>query len=384
MREIEIWGDLMCAISIGDRRLGKGFPTYIIAEVGSNHNNDFDTAKEMIKVAADAGVDAIKFQTFSADKHYSRYSPNFGYLSENKNHLSTYELIKSLEMNRDWHQLLIDDAYKYGITFLTSACDYHAVQDLYDLGMQAFKVASFDLPDLELIRFMAHFKKTMILSTGMANYIDIQRAVDVCREVGNEQIILLQCTSLYPAPFALSNLSAIDTLKRSFGVEVGYSDHTIGDHVSIAAVALGAHVIEKHFTLDKSQSGPDHRFAIEPSDLKEMVKKIRNIESAIGSGFKFGPHKEEQEMFEKGRRSIHTARCMKVGDVIRREDLCIKRPGYGIEPSMIEVLVGMVVQTNIKKDHWITWDDLKKKVKHEGETINFVDRGRRNSSSISH
>ena len=347
-------------IRIGNRILGQGHPTYVIAEAGSNHNGDFDIAKKLIKAAADAGADAIKFQAFRAKEHYSKHTPDFTYLQKNGYQQSTYELIHSLEINRDWHAPLMEYAQSCDITFLSSACDKEAVDQFDQLNMTAFKVASFDLPDIHLIRHMAKCGKPIILSTGMATYSDIQTALKVCYEEENKEIILLQCTSLYPAPAYLSNLAAMETMRKAFNCPVGYSDHTLGDHIPLAAVALGACMIEKHFTLDRKLSGPDHSFAMEPYDLKGMILKIRELEAAIGDGIKNGPYEEEKEMCEKGRRSLHTKRVIHAGEAITRDDICIKRPGYGISPHLMEGLIGMIACRDIPEDHWITWEDFKR------------------------
>lgn len=347
------------SVSISGRLIGTGYPTYVIAEAGSNHNHDFEMAKALIKAAAEAGADAIKFQAFRAKEHYSKHTPGFTYLQKHRHQQSTYELIHSLEINRDWHAPLMEYAQSCGITFLSSACDKEAVDQLDQLNMTAFKVASFDLPDIHLIRHMARHRKPIILSTGMATYSDIQTALKVCYEEGNKEIILLQCTSLYPAPAYLSNLAAIVTMRKAFRCPIGYSDHTLGDHIPLAAVALGACVIEKHFTLDRNLPGPDHSFAIEPYDLKEMIRKIRELEAAIGDGIKNGPHEEEREMYEKGRRSLHARNAVAAGEIITRENICIKRPGYGIPPVFLENIAGMTARKDILEDHWISWEDLR-------------------------
>jgi sialic acid synthase SpsE len=346
-------------VQINGKSIGCDYPTYIIAEAGSNHNHDFEMAKALIKAAAEAGADAIKFQAFRAKEHYSKHTPCFTYLQKQGHQQSTYEVIRSLEINRDWHAPLIEYAQSCGITFLSSACDKEAVDQLVRLNMAAFKVASFDLSDIHLIRYMAKCGKPIILSTGMATYSDIQAALKVCWEEGNTEIILLQCTSLYPAPAYLSNLAAMETMRKAFNCPVGYSDHTLGDHIPLAAVALGACMIEKHFTLDRNLPGPDHSFAVEPDDLKKMIRKIRELEAAIGDGIKNGPYKEEMEMYEKGRRSLHTKRIIHAGEAIRRDDICIKRPGYGISPHFLESLIGMIVCRDISEDHWITWEDFR-------------------------
>ena len=339
-------------VRIADKWVGDDCPCYIIAEIGSNHNQDYELAIQSINEAAESGVDAVKFQTFRAKDHYSKHAPGFTYL-EGKN---TYELIESLELNRDWQQSLAKHAKSKGVEFLTSPCDSSAIEELIKIDLSAYKVASFDLPDQRLISEMAKTNKPLILSTGMADLEDIENAVNSSTAVGNEQIILLQCTSLYPAPVNLSNLRAMRHMRNIFGCLTGYSDHTLGEHISLAAVSLGACVIEKHFTLDRTLPGPDHAFAIEPDELSNMVSHIRDIEISMGDGEKSGPRLEEQEMFEKGRRSIHAAVDIKAGDIITESMLKIKRPGYGIQPKMWDVLIGRKAKQDIQEDYWITWD----------------------------
>jgi len=334
--------------------VGEDSPCFVIAEIGSNHNGNYDQAVRLIDSAADAGVNAVKFQTFKASSHYSKYAPGFGYL----NNISTYELINSLEINREWHKPLKEYAESIGLVFMSSPCDIEAVEELNQIGMAAFKLASFDLPDLSLIKVMAKTGKPLILSTGMANWMEIQNAIKVANSVGNHQISLLQCTSLYPAPIKLSNISAMKTMKDAFDVVVGYSDHTMGEHICLAAVAQGASIIEKHFTLDRGLQGPDHQFAIEPKELKLMMQHLREVESAVGDGVKLGPHDEEQEMYEKGRRSLHATQNICAGEVISEDMLTIKRPGLGIEPFLKQNVVGRVVQQDIKQDEWITWEKI--------------------------
>ncbi len=335
-----------------ERLIGDGQPCFVIAEIGSNHNHDFGLAKQMIDAAAEAGVDAVKFQTFRADSHYSKRAPGFSYLNDR----NTFELVKSLELDRSWHAPLKEYSESRNLVFLSSPCDAEAVDELDQLGARALKIASFDLSDLGLMHHIARTGRPVILSTGLADWMDIQRAIDACKEEKNENIVLLQCTSLYPAPAYLSNLRAIKVMRDAFGVLAGYSDHTEGDHVCLAAVALGACVIEKHFTLDRKLSGPDHPFAMEPKPLKQMMERLREVESAMGDGAKTGPRPEEQEMFEKGRRSLHAKCRIAKGEIIVREMITTKRPGLGIQPYLLDMVVGRVARWDIEEDQWITWE----------------------------
>lgn len=334
------------------RWIGADQPCFIIAEIGSNHNNDFNLALKLIDAAADAGVDAVKFQTFRAQNHYSRCSPGFTYLND----CCTFDLIKKIELDRSWHSPLKEYAESCNLMFFSSPCDVEAIDELDDLGVSAYKVASFDLSDLELITYMAKTGRPIILSTGLSDWMDIQRAVDACRKVGNDKIVLMQCTSLYPAPAYLSNLRAINVMRDAFSVLTGYSDHTEGDHTCLAAVAMGACVIEKHFTLDRKLPGPDHPFAIEPESLKQMVHRIREVEDAIGDGNKSGPRPEEREMYDKGRRSLHAKCRIAKGEKITLEKVIVKRPGLGVEPYLLDVVIGRVARIDIEEDQWITWE----------------------------
>lgn len=334
------------------RRIGDGQPCFVIAEMASNHDQDFGVATALIDAAVEAGVDAVKVQTFRAVSHFSKYAPGFSYLKN----CNPFELIKSLELDRSWHAPLKKYCESRNLVFLSSPCDVEAIDELDALGTPAFKVASFDLTDLTLIRHMARTGRPIILSTGLADWMDIQRAIDACRQEGNDNIVLLQCTVLYPAPAYLANLRAIKVMREAFGVLTGYSDHTEGDHVCLASVALGACIVEKHFTLDRKMVGPDHSFAIEPGELKRMMQRLREIEAAMGDGAKTGPRPEEQEMFEKGRRSLHAERRIAKGEVITPDMLTSKRPGLGIAPYLMNVVVGRMARTDIEADQWITWE----------------------------
>lgn len=342
---------MTCPMS-SSRRIGDGQACFVIAEVASNHNHDFGLATALIDAAAEAGVDAVKFQTFRAATHFSKYAPGFSYLD----HRNPYELIESLELDRTWHARLRAHCERRNLVFLSSPCDVEAIDELDALGTPAFKVSSFDLTDLTLIGHMARTGRSIILSTGLADWMDIQRAVDACRQEGNANVVLLQCTSLYPAPASLANLRAMQVMRDAFGMLTGYSDHTEGDHICLAAAALGACVIEKHITLDRTLPGPDHAFSMEPAELTQMMRRLRDVEAAIGDGGKTGPRAEEQEMCDKGRRSLHARERIARGEVITADMVTAKRPGLGIPPYLMNVVVGRVARTDIEADQWITWD----------------------------
>jgi N-acetylneuraminate synthase/N,N'-diacetyllegionaminate synthase len=338
-------------VKIGNKKVGKEHPTYIIAEIGSNHDGNIKIAKKMIDKAADAGADAVKFQTFKAEKLFSKKTPKISTYKK-----KPFELIKSLEMPREWHKELYDYTVNKNLHFLSSPFDYEAVDELYDVGVPAFKIGSCEITDLELLGYIAKKNKPIILSTGMATLGDIEDALDIIRSKGNDNILLLHCNTLYPAPPRIVNLNAIQTLSTAFKIPVGFSDHTMGIHISIAAVAKGAQIIEKHFTI-KRRPEPDHFFSIEPEELKIMIKNIREIEVAFGSGRK-ERSKEEDENYEKGRRSIIAAREIPEGKIIEREDLIVKRPGMGIHPKYINIVVGRRAKKKIYYDDWITWDKI--------------------------
>jgi N-acetylneuraminate synthase/N,N'-diacetyllegionaminate synthase len=341
----------MKPLKLGDKLVGDGYPTFVIAEAGSNHNGSLEQAKKLIDVAVEAGADAVKFQIYTAENLYSKYTPEFSYL-KGKN---TYELIKSIETPRDWIKELARYCEEKNIHFLASAFDFEAV-DLLDKYSPAFKIASFEITDLELIKYAAEKRKPMIISTGMANLGEIEDTINAIKSVGNEDIILLHCNSLYPTPVEIVNLKAMETMKTAFKVPIGFSDHTLGIYIPLAAVAIDACVIEKHFTLDRNLPGPDHSFAIEPDELKEMVRCIREVEKAKGNGIKEKSKLESEEMYITARRSIHAKCGIPKGTKITRDMLIIKRPGYGIKPKFIDLVVGREAKKDIKEDEWISWE----------------------------
>jgi N-acetylneuraminate synthase/N,N'-diacetyllegionaminate synthase len=337
-------------VKIGEKKIGYKYPTYIIAEIGSNHNRDINIAKELIDKAAEAGVDAVKFQTFKAEKVYSKKAPRFS-----KDKVKPFDLIKNIELPDEWHIELYKYAINKNLQFISSPFDFESVELLNNIGVPAFKVASFEITDLELLRHIAKKNKPVIISTGMANLEEIQEALDTIRSQENDEIILLHCNSLYPSPVEIVNLNAIKTMSEEFKIPIGFSDHTLGIHIPVAAVTIGAKVIEKHFTLDRKMKGPDHFFALEPNELKQMILNIRDVEKATGSGIKERA-KDEQEMYEKGRRSIIAARNIQKGTKITRDMLIIKRPGFGIKPKYINQVVGKIAKIDIQEDEIISWE----------------------------
>jgi len=313
--------------------------------------------KELIDVAAEAGADAVKFQTYSAETLYSKKTPRFSYL-EGVSDQDTWDLIKAIELPREWQAELAARAAARGIRFLSTPFDHRAVDELAALDVPAYKIASFEIVDLPLVGYAASKGRPLIISTGLASYEDIADALGACRAEGNGEVILLQCASLYPAPPARMNLRAMATMRRAFAVPVGLSDHSLGIHVASAAVALGASVVEKHFTLDRKMPGPDHPFAVEPGELRDMIRQIRDVEAAMGDGLKLGPAPEEEEMHQKARRSLIAARAIPRGTAIERSMIAIKRPGFGIRPKFVDLVVGRVAKVDIEEDTVLTWEML--------------------------
>jgi len=335
--------------------VGEGEPCFVICDAGANHDRKLSQAKELIDVAAEARADAVKFQTYSAETLYSKKTPRFSYLDNITAGQSTYDLIKSIELPREWQAELADYSGRKGIMFLSTPFDKEAVDELYALGIPAFKWASFEIVDLPLLKYASGKGKPMLVSTGMCNLADIQEAVDAVLSSGNMDIILLHCISLYPTVPGLVNLRMMDTLREAFQVPVGLSDHTTGIAVPVAAVARGACVIEKHFTLSRKLKGPDHSFALEPPELKQMVSSIREVEQSLGSPLK-RMLPEEEEMAKLGRRSIIARADIRSGTRITEDMVIIKRPGYGIAPKFLNVVLGREVRKDIEADDAITWD----------------------------
>ncbi|MFX1383436.1 MAG: N-acetylneuraminate synthase family protein [Promethearchaeota archaeon] len=334
-----------------NRYIGENYPCYILMDIGANHNGDFKTAKQLIETAAEMGADGIKFQTYSAKKLYSTKTPKFS-----KDSTVPYEVIKKYQHPREWLPKLNEIAIKHKIDFISSPFDYEAVDILEEINVPYYKIASPEIVDLDLIEYIAKKQKPIIISTGMATIGEIEEAIEVVLKHDNNNIILLHCVVLYPCPVEFINLKAIETLRNVFKYPVGFSDHSLGIHISLAAISMGAKVIEKHFTLDKSQKGPDHHFALEPNELKEMVEKIRDIEKSMGDGIKKPNKLELEENYKLARRSIIAAMDISKGVKITRDMLIIKRPGFGIKPKFLNILLGKTAKVDIKKEQWITWD----------------------------
>jgi sialic acid synthase SpsE len=341
---------------IAGRRIGPGEPAYVIAEAGANHNRDLAVAEKLIDVAADAGADAVKFQVYTGAGLYAAETPRFEYLADNR---SPRELLDAIALPREWLPELAAHARERGIAFFATPFDADAVASLAAVEAPAMKIASFELVDLPLIELAASVGVPMILSTGMATYGEIEDALAAVEAGGNRQVGLLRCASLYPSPAEIMNLRAMETLRAAFGVPVGLSDHTTGIAVPAGAAALGAELLEKHFTLSRSMTGPDHPFALEPEELRAMVTAVREVEAALGNGRIEGPSEAESaEMYRLARRSIVAAVAIPVGTVITPEMLTTKRPGYGIKPRERDLVIGRTSRVDIAADEVITWEKV--------------------------
>lgn len=347
----------MISVKIADKIIGEGEPCFIIAEAGVNHNGDIELAKELIDAARNARADAVKFQTFKAEKVVTQNAEKAEYQKETTEKGSQYEMIKKLELTEEDFNDLADYAKKKNIVFLSSPFDKESVDLLDEINVPVFKVASGEITNFPLLTHIAKKEKPIILSTGMTTLGEVEEALNVIRSEGVKDTILLHCVSDYPAKMKDVNLRAMETLKRAFKLPVGFSDHTLGITVPIAAVALGACVMEKHFTLDKNLPGPDHKASLEPNELKEMVKAIRDVEKALGDGIK-RPTKNEDDVKRVVRRSIVARVDIPDGTIITGDMIEVKRPGTGIEPKYMKMVVGKRAKVNIKKDDLIIWNEL--------------------------
>jgi N,N'-diacetyllegionaminate synthase len=317
-------------------------PILIIAEAGVNHNGDLVLAKQLIDVAADAGADLVKFQTFSADRLATREAKKADYQSVTTGSAETqHQMLSRLELSANMHHELIAYCAKRNIGFFSTGFDIESVDFLISLGINHFKIPSGEITNLPYLRHIGQFSKPVIISTGMATMGDIEAAIDVLVQAGTtlSLITVLHCTTEYPTPMSEVNLHAMQSMQVAFGVAVGYSDHTAGIEVAIAAVALGATVIEKHFTLDKNLPGPDHKASLEPDELKAMVSAIRNIEIALGDGIKRLTPSEVRNK-PVARKSLVASKAIKAGEVLSVLNITTKRPGTGISPMNWDAVIG--------------------------------------------
>ena len=331
--------------------------TIIIAEAGVNHNGSLELAKQLVKKAYEAGADYVKFQTFKAEKGISRKAKKAVYQIENTGKVeeSQLEMVKKLELSYKEHQILIDYCNELGINFFSTAFDFDSIEYLHSLRLGIWKIPSGEVTNYPFLKRVAAFNEKTILSTGMCDMEDVRAAVDALYKNGlsKENLILLHCNTEYPTPFEDVNLKAMDALREEFGVEVGYSDHTKGIEVPIAAVTLGATVIEKHFTLDRNMEGPDHKASLEPDELKAMVSAIRNIEKAVGGDGTKHVSESERKNIAIARKSIVAAKDIKKDELLTEENLTVKRPGTGITPMRWEEVLGTKAIRDFVEDELI-------------------------------
>ncbi len=328
--------------------------TLIIAEAGVNHNGSIDMAKQLIDAAAVAGVDYVKFQTFKAEKLVTKEAKQAEYQQRNAADSSQYAMLKKLELTPREHEELIAYCKGKGVKFLSTAFDLESIEYLHSLNLGVWKIPSGEITNYPYLKKIAQYGEPVIMSTGMCSMDDVEQALNVLLRKGltKEQITLLHCNTEYPTPMQDVNLKAMLQLRDEFGIKVGYSDHTQGIEVPIAAVALGANVIEKHFTLDRTLPGPDHKASLEPNELKAMVDAIRNIEQALGDGQKHVSASEEKNM-AIARKSIVAAKDIKRGELLTEENLTTKRPSSGISPMRWEEVIGTKAIRDFAEDELI-------------------------------
>jgi len=329
--------------------------TFIIAEAGVNHNGSVETARRMIDVAAAAGVDAVKFQTFRAENVASIFASKAQYQKKTTDEdESQLQMLRKLELDTNSHSQLIDYCRDKGLVFLSSPFDLESIDVLNNLGLGIFKIPSGEITNLPYLRKIGSLKKKVILSTGMADLGEIRAALDIFAGAGTkkEDITVLHCNTQYPTPIEDANLLAMVTIKKVLGVKVGYSDHTLGCEAVIGAVALGATVIEKHFTLDRDMEGPDHKASVQPDELKAMVKAIRNTEAALGDGIKRASESELESKLVV-RKSIVAAREVEAGEVLTETNLAVKRPGTGISPTEWDAVLGKRAKRKFMTDELV-------------------------------
>ncbi len=351
----------MITVKIAGRLVGDGEPCFIIAEAGVNHNGDIKLARKLIDVAKEAGADAIKFQTFKAEELVTRNAEKTAYQRETTPaEESHYDMVRKLELARKDFRELFAYAQEKGMIFLSTPFDKGSVDLLDELGVTVFKVGSGEITNFPLLKYIARKSRLIILSTGMATLPEIEAALETIKGGGSNDIILLHCVSSYPAKVEDMNLRTMQTLRDTFKLPVGLSDHSRGITIPVAAVALGACLIEKHFTLDNSLPGPDHQASLEPDGLKQMVTAIRDVEKAMGDGIK-RPTVVEEAIKKVARRSIVAGGDIPRGTVITREMLDIKRPGTGLEPKYLGEIIGRTAEVTIKKDEIITISQLRGK-----------------------
>jgi N,N'-diacetyllegionaminate synthase len=336
--------------------------TLIIAEAGVNHNGSIELAKKLIEVAASAGVDIVKFQTFKAINLVSKDALKADYQKQNMSDVkddTQFNMLKQLELTHEHHLILIEHCKKYNIRFQSTAFDIESIELLNNLGINIWKIPSGEITNLPFLKKIASLNAEVILSTGMSTIAEVNTAINILVKNGTkkEKITVLHCNTEYPTPYEDVNLRAMLTIRDQLGVKVGYSDHTLGVEVSVAAVALGAEIIEKHFTLNRDMPGPDHKASLEPNELAILVNSIRHIDSALGNGDK-KPSSSEQKNMIIARKSIHLNTQVNKGQIILESDLLMLRPGDGISPMEMDKVIGKKVNRDLPNFHKLNYTDL--------------------------
>ncbi len=343
-------------IEIGGRRIGEDEPVFVVAELSANHLQDLDLALKTIEAIKESGADAVKLQTYTPDTITLNVKNEHFMIKEGTlwDGQYLYDLYKKAYTPWEWHEKLFNFARELGLVCFSSPFDKTAVDFLEGLGTPAYKVASFEIVDIPLIEYIASKGKPIIISTGIATLSDIEEAINACKRVGNEQIILLKCVSEYPTPYEDANLRTIPNMRETFGVLVGLSDHTLGIAVPIASVALGAVMVEKHFILDRSLGGPDSAFSLEPEEFKAMVSAIRQVEKALGKvSYELT---ERQKAMKKFSRSLFVAKDIKAGEVFTEENVKSVRPGVGLHPKYLRDILGRRARFDIKAGTPLSWE----------------------------
>ncbi len=348
---------------IRERDVGPGEPCYLIAEAGVNHNGSLDLSLRLVGAAASAGADAVKFQTFRADRLATPDAPKAAYQAAEAPNESHHEMLARLELSEEDHRVLSGECARLGIDFLSSPFDEQSADFLAGLGVPALKVPSGEVVNLPYLRHVAALGLPVVLSTGMATLDEVAAALEAMRDATDAEsicdleVVLLHCVTAYPAPPEEANLRAMATMADEFGLPVGFSDHTLGIEVALAAVALGAVCVEKHFTLDRTMPGPDHAASVEPDELAALVTGVRKVEVALGDGVK-APRDVEVPIAAVARKSLTAARDLAAGDVLAAADISARRPGTGIPPSHVDELVGRRLARPVAGGSVLTWDDV--------------------------
>ena len=345
------------AIFIGDRRVCTDEPVFVIAEAGVNHNGKLNRALKLVDAAVAAGADGVKFQLYRAEEQASKAAETAEYQKKTTGSKKLLDLAQSYDLPWEEHHTIAQHCRDAGIIYMASCFDTRAVDFLLGLGGECIKVGSGEITNYPLLAYMAGTGKPILLSTGMCTLQDVSDALAQIHENGDSPVLLFQCSSSYPADPASVNLRAMSLMARQFDVPVGFSDHTTGIIASVAAVAMGASMIEKHFTLDKNLPGPDHAMSLNPEELREFVAAVRTAQAALGDGVK-QPHPSEIETRTVARRSLVSARPIKAGSKLAEDDVTLKRPATGIDPRMWDAVRGRTVVVDIPEDVPITWEML--------------------------